>query len=96
MFLTIVNCLSIFTLLVELHVFILLPRIYLHRLVTGRDIIISHRHQCKTRGIICECESHLDCNPDIFMNYICVTCRNYWNFVTLARTKAKTKGEEEN
>ena len=42
-------------------------------------IAILHRHQCKTCGIICECESSLDCNPNIFMNYICVTCRNYWN-----------------
>ena len=79
MFLTIVNTLSNTTLLVGLHIFILPSCIYLYRLSTVGKIAILHRHQCKTCGIICECESNLDCNPSILMNYICLTCRNYWH-----------------
>ena len=54
-------------------------RIYLYRLAAVGKNSILHRHQCKTCGIIYECESGLGCNPSIFMNHICVTCRNYWN-----------------
>jgi hypothetical protein len=46
--------------------------IYLYRMSTVGKIAILHRHQCRTCGIICECESSLDCNPSIFMSYICV------------------------
>ena len=43
------------------------------------EMLTSHLHQCKTCGIICECKSNVECNPAIFMNYLCLTCKRYWN-----------------
>ena len=54
----------------------------------GENLYFLHRHQCKTCGIICECESNFDGNPSILhlsdlqkllkcLSAYCNNCNNY-------------------